>query len=337
MKEFLLEYGLFLAETVTLVIAIGVVLALVIAGLRRARPQKAEQLEVTHLNKRYERMAQVLKKEILTKKEFIRTIKQEKLHKRAEAKKKKGGKHKPRKRIFVIDFRGDIKATAVASLREEITAILTLATDKDEVVVRLENAGGLVHEHGLAASQLSRIKHRGIRLTVAVDKVAASGGYLMACVADRIIAAPFAIIGSIGVLAQLPNFNRLLSEHGIDFEQIKAGEYKRTLTLFGVNTDEGRAKLQEQLEDTHTLLKTFIGEHRPDVDLAKVATGEYWHGTQALELKLVDALATSDDHLLAASETADLYKVEYTGRKTLSERLLSSVQLAAEKWLWARP
>jgi len=193
------------------------------------------------------------------------------------------------------------------------------------VLVRLENAGGLVAEHGLAASQLARIRARQIRLTVAVDKVAASGGYLMACVADRILAAPFAILGSIGVVAQLPNFHRVLERHGVDFELHTAGEHKRTLTLFGENTEAGREKLREQIEDTHRLFKDYIAEYRPALDLAKVATGEYWHGRQALNLGLVDAIQTSDDYLLAASAEADLLLLKYEARKGPVERLLAGL------------
>jgi serine protease SohB len=226
----------------------------------------------------------------------------------------------------VLDFKGDIRASATASLREEVSAILAAAKDDDQVLVRLENAGGTVHEHGLAASQLVRIKTRGLRLLVSVDKVAASGGYLMACVADEILAAPFAIIGSVGVIAQLPNFHRLLEDKGIDFEQITAGRYKRTLTLFGENTEEGREKLKQELEDVHGLFKEQIAEHRPAVDLERVATGEHWYGIKALELALIDRIATSDDFLLDAGRSHDLYSVRYKRRRSLPERIMAGAE-----------
>jgi len=210
----------------------------------------------------------------------------------------------------------------VASLREEITIILTVARPADEVVLRLESGGGLVHAYGLAASQLTRIKDKQIRLTIAVDKIAASGGYLMACVADHIIAAPFAVVGSIGVLAQLPNFNRFLKRHDIDFEQFTAGEFKRTVTLFGENTDEDRARFRQEIDETHRLFKAFVKTHR-DLDMATVATGEHWYGTRALELKLVDELCTSDDYLLHASKTAELYQVSFRPKKPFIDRLSS--------------
>jgi len=325
MTDILMQYGLFLAKAVTVVVAITVIVVVVVSMSRKGR--SAERLEVTSLNEKYDAMAEVLKRGILPKKELKKALKDKKAQQKAQ-KKAKGGQVSSRKRVFVIDFRGDIKASAVSALREEITAVLTLATQDDETLIRLENAGGLVHEHGLAASQLLRIKQRKIPLTIAVDKIAASGGYMMACVGDRIVAAPFAIVGSIGVLAQLPNFHGWLEKHGIDFEQIKAGELKRTITMFGKNTEVERERVKEQLEDTHLLFKEFVTENRPGVDVERIATGEHWHASRALELKLVDELITSDDYLLSASTDADVFEVVYTARKGLSERLMTSLQHA---------
>jgi serine protease SohB len=231
----------------------------------------------------------------------------------------------------VIDFHGDLKASAVPSLREEVSAILDVATEQDEVMVRLENHGGVVHEHGLAASQLARIRDRGIPLVVCVDKVAASGGYLMACVASKIYAAPFAILGSIGVLAQIPNFNRLLDSHGVDFEQITAGKYKRTVTMFGENTDEDRAKLKEELEDVHELFKSAVSQYRPDMDLEKIATGEHWYGTRALELGLADEIQTSDEVIAGRIDDRDLYQVTFKIKQPLQKRLMANMDSTLEK------
>jgi len=337
MVDVLLQYGLFLAKVVTFVVAIGVLMAAAFSLSRRAKSE--EKLEVKNLNEKYSNMTLAMKSSIFSKKEFKKEIKAEKQKRKNEKKKTDKASSEHKKRIFVINFHGDIKATAVASLREEITAILSLATPEDEVLVRLENAGGLVHEHGLAASQLLRIREHDIPLTIAVDKVAASGGYMMACVANRIIAAPFAILGSIGVLAQLPNFNRLLKKNGIDFEMIKAGELKRTLTLFGTNTDQDRARFKEQIEDTHALFKDFVSENRPSLDLDKVATGEHWYGRRALDLKLIDELKTSDDYLLSANAETDIYEITYTAGKRISEKLASALQHASDRILlswWQR-
>nr|VFK22980.1 MAG: inner membrane peptidase. Serine peptidase. MEROPS family S49 [Candidatus Kentron sp. LFY] len=324
MIELLMQYGLFLAKAITIVIAVGFIAAIIIGSARRER--SGERLEVTNVNRKYEDMTKILRRESLSKKALKEWEKSEKAKK-----KKQQANTDTDRRVFVLDFDGDIKATAVSGLREEITAIVGFMTPKDEVVVRLENAGGLVHEHGLAASQLMRIRQRGIPLTVIVDKVAASGGYMMACVANRIVAAPFAVIGSVGVIAQLPNFHRLLEKHGIDFEQIKAGDFKRTVTFFGKNTDKDREKLKEEIEDTHALFKKFVMANRPGLDIAKISTGEHWYGTRALELNLVDELMTSDDYLLAASKESDLYEVRYTAKKSVGERIAAAMQESMEK------
>ena len=331
MYQALIDYGLFLAKTLTVVLAVGAVLIALVRS-RRGFHADGDRIEIIDLNDKYREMARSLKQASMPKKAFTKMLKRDR--KARKQRDKDGGGD--RRRIFVIDFHGDIKATEVASLRELVTGVLMEAGEGDEVLVRLENAGGIVTEHGLAASQLARITRRKLALTVAVDKVAASGGYLMACVAGRILAAPFAVVGSIGVVAQLPNFYRLLEQKGVDFELHTAGEYKRTLSLFGENTDSGREKLREQLEDTHTLFKGFIRENRPGVDLERVATGEYWHGIQALDLGLVDEVTTSDDYLMDASTEADIYLLTYSVHKRPLERLLSSIQGAVFRALSGR-
>ncbi|MBB5210668.1 protease SohB [Microbulbifer hydrolyticus] len=238
-----------------------------------------------------------------------------------------------RKRLFVVHFDGDIKASALSNLREEITAILQVAHKDDEVVVSLESPGGMVANYGLAASQLARVRSAGVKLTIAVDKVAASGGYMMACVADRILAAPFAMLGSIGVVAQLPNFHRLLQRNDVDFELFTAGEYKRTVTMFGENTAEGKEKFQSDLEEIHTLFQHFVSEYRPQLDIAKVATGEVWFGQRALDLALVDELKTSDEYLTSRAQNADLYQVEYKERQNIAKKIGFATQSGIESAL----
>ena len=336
MLDYLMQYGLFLAETLTVVAAVAAVVLLVAALAARRRAGAGggpERLEVRDLGARYREMRRTLENGFLGARERKAAAK---AHKReTKARRKEGRTDRPR--VFVLDFKGDIRASAVASLREEITAVLGLARPEDEVLVRLENAGGLVHDHGLAASQLMRVRSRGIPLTVSVDKVAASGGYMMACVADRILAAPFAVIGSIGVLAQIPNFNRLLDSHGIDFEQFKGGEYKRTVTMFGRNTDADRAKLAQDIEEVHGTFKSFVAEQRPGLDIDMVATGEHWLGRRAKDLGLCDTLVTSDDYLLEANERADLVSVRFVAPRRLAARLAESMAVlagGAEAALW---
>ena len=313
--EFINEYGLFLAKFATVAL-LFVVAASIFTALSGRGKDESHGLSIKNINDKYRHMSLVLNARIMPKKDFKKFVKQQ----------KQAGKDKPPggggKKIFVLDFKGNIKASGVSALREEITAILTVATDKDEVVALLESGGGTVHGYGLGASQLRRIRDRGIKLTAAVDKVAASGGYMMACVADRIIAAPFAIVGSIGVLAQIPNFHRLLKKMDIDFEQITAGDYKRTLTLFGENTARDREKFQAELEDTHALFKEFVRDNRAQVDLDRIATGEHWYGKRALELQLVDELMTSDDYLSNAARDADIYRIKYQRKKPVAERVI---------------
>lgn len=321
MTDVLLHLFIFSAKAIIIVALILLALVAIVAILAASKEKlRAGTIQIKNLNKKYLATTEELLTEVLSKHEL------KKFHKEKKAEKKKKEKSAFQKNIFVLRFDGDIKASAVNSLREEVTAVLGIAKPNDEVVVCLESPGGAVHAYGLAASQLERFKQQNIPLTVVVDKVAASGGYLMACIANKILAAPFAIIGSIGVVVSLPNFHRFLKEHNIDFEQHTAGSFKRTITLFGQNTKEGREKLQEEIEEIHGLFKNVIQQHRQQVDIDKVATGEHWLGAQALELKLVDELRTSDDYLLAQSKDANLFEITYQTKKSLSDKLSSSIK-----------
>ncbi len=332
--EFLADYASFLAKTVTLVVAIIVVLV-ALASLRRGRGKQAGgHLEVHKLNDFYKSMRERLEQSLVEKDQLKAQRKQEA---RAAKQTKKNGEK--RSRVFVLDFDGDIKASAVDNLRHEITALLTLATPQDEVVLRLESGGGMVHGYGLAASQLVRIRDAGVPLTVCVDKVAASGGYMMACIGQKILCAPFAILGSIGVVAQLPNVHRLLKKHDVDVEVLTAGEYKRTLTVFGENTDKGREKFQDDLETTHELFKNFVARYRQQLSIDDVATGEVWLGIAALGKQLVDELKTSDEYLAARAQEADLFQLHYAEKKSLPERFGMAASAAMEQGLlkgWTR-
>ena len=278
------------------------------------------ELKVVHLNKSQDQRRKSLI-EAMEDKNAVKQF-QKALAKKAKQKLKEKGKSKQKeKRVFVLDFDGDIKASAVKHLREEISAIISTANKGDEVVLRLESGGGMVHGYGLAAAQLVRLKEAGLTLTVCVDKIAASGGYMMACVADKILAAPFAVVGSIGVVSQMPNFNKWLKKHDIDYEMFTAGEYKRTVTMFGENDDEDRAKYKEELEQTHELFKHFVTTYRPQLDLSKVANGDHWYGEDALKLKLVDELSTSDAYLLKQMEDYQAYALMSRQKPTFAEKL----------------
>jgi serine protease SohB len=352
MLEFFSEYGLFLAKTVTIVAAILVLMAAAVANAMRQKKDGKGEITVTHLNKEIDNLRDeirhVVEDEQTLKADAKADKKQKKLEKK-EAKKeakreaKKDQKAKKddaseesevKKRIYVLDFDGDPKASQVEDLRQAITAVLTMIRpESDEILLRLESPGGMVHAYGLAASQLHRIRSKDIPLTICVDKVAASGGYMMACVATNLIAAPFAYIGSIGVLVQIPNFNKLLKKKNVDFEMVTAGEHKRTLTMFGENTAKGREKMLEDVQEVHELFKGFIQDSRPGMEIDKLATGETWLGSRAHELGLVDEVATSDEIIINSCATADVYHVAYEKKKGITDKLGSLMENALDNTL----
>lgn len=334
--ELLTDYAGFMLKLVSIAIVVGVLLAMIAGSKSKSR---GGNLSLTKLNEGYDEMKAELDRQLLDKKALKDKAKAKKKQLKQD---KKAHKHDDavnaaKKRLYVLDFDGDIKASAVSTMREEITAVLSVARPEDEVVVRLESGGGVVHGYGLAASQLQRIKEANVPLTVCVDKVAASGGYMMACVADKIIAAPFAILGSIGVVAQIPNVHRLLDKNLIDVELHTAGKYKRTLTMLGENTDEGREKFRQDLEDTHGLFKRFVSGQRPDLDIETIANGDTWYGAEAIENKLVDEVMTSDAYLVAHYDKADVIQVTYRKPKGMAEKLglsfFSALEQKAVTWI----
>lgn len=328
---FIYDYGLFAAKSITLVLVIALGVIAIITAITRHKIRKGA-LEITDLSADHQQNKQHLTASLLTTKDQRKAFaKQQKKEAKAE---KKNAADSAKPRLFLIDFKGGMDAKEVSSLREEITAVLTMAKSDDEVLVRVESGGGVVHGYGLGASQLQRIRERGLFLTVSIDKVAASGGYMMACVAQKIIAAPFAIVGSIGVVAQLPNFNRLLKKHDVDVELHTAGQFKRTLTIFGENDDKAREKFKAELETIHQQFKQFVSEHRPRMDMEQIATGEHWLAAEAKKLGLVDELRTSDDYLLSQFENKQVIKVTWHNKKGLTDRFSQAASLAVEKAIY---
>lgn len=305
----------FAAKGFIVFVTVSLTAAAVVALTRRGRVRAfGPRLEVQPLHRRFEALGDALRSNLLTRKE-------QRLAHRARRKERAARTAQKRPCVFVLDFEGDLLATPVKSLREEVSAIAAVAGPADEVVVRLESGGGAVAHYGLAAAQLVRLKERKLKVTVCIDRVAASGGYMMACVADVVRAAPFAVIGSIGVVAQVPNVHRLLKKHDVDFDEMTAGEFKRTVSVFAEITDQGREKFQTQLEEVHGLFKEFVRAQRPKLEVDKVSTGEYWLGRRALELGLVDQLGTSDDYLLQRVKDADVYRVHFKPEETMRDRL----------------
>lgn len=319
------QYGLFTLKILTVLIALVIVIV-VIAGAS-SKGQDKGQIKVTKLNKKLDQYKSLVNDAVLGKDE----LKQLKKDKKQQDKQDKQNKSaaKPQ-RAFVLSFNGDMKASQVSAFREEITALLASAKPEDEVIVKLESPGGMVHGYGLAASQMQRIKDHGLSLTAVVDKVAASGGYMMACVADKIVAAPFSIIGSIGVVAQVPNIHRLLKKNDVDVEVLTAGKYKRTLTIMGENTDEGREKFKQDLEDTHGLFKHFVGKHRRRLDIEEVANGDIWYGQDAVDNNLVDEIGTSDDYINKTCQGKDVFLIEYEVKKSITDKIGKSVSTGIE-------
>lgn len=318
------EVLIFAAQALIVFLAIAAIIILI--AMVVARAQQGSDLEITPLNEKWDDLNVFMKSFILDKSEMKAEKKRRKKEEKAKSKGHTKADESATSNVFVIKFDGDIRAREVENLREEINAILQIATAKDEVVIVLESPGGAVSGYGLAASQLLRLRDRGIKVTSCVDEVAASGGYLMAVTSQQILAAPFAVIGSIGVVAQVPNFNRLLKRHDIDFKEYTAGEFKRTVSVFGEITPAGEAKFKEQLEETHVLFKDFVQRYRPKLQLHEIATGEYWYGERALTLGLIDGIKTSDDYLFEKiAEKKSVFEVKYKQKTPLSEKLAEMV------------
>ena len=342
-SDIFVGYGVFILEVITLLLVVAAVVAMIIA-MKQKKAHLHGELVITDLSKEFEENSKILSNFHLSEEELKEAEKAEKKAEKAKAKalkaqRKKGEDRESERKpsLYVLHFKGDISASETAALREEISAIVQVAKPNDEVLLCLESPGGVVHGYGLAASQLMRLKQHNIKLTVAVDKVAASGGYMMACVADKIVSAPFAIIGSIGVVAQIPNIHRLLKKHDVDVDVMTAGEYKRTVTMLGENTEKGKQKFQQELEETHQLFKQFVSQNRPHLDVDQVATGEHWFGQQALNLNLVDEIMTSDDLLLQAMKEKQLIGVKYVVKKSLLQKVGKQAEESADnialRWL----
>jgi len=356
--EWFFQYIIFLAETVTVVLAILVVLLFIIVQRKKSAPQGA--LEIKDLTVEYQDIKETMQLSVMDEAEAKQFHKaQKKLKKQEQKLAKQAQKNDANKKeqsseaenstdstiesksenkapaqkstCYVLSFNGSVDAHEVEDLRQEVTAVLAVVKPEDKVLLKLESPGGVVHGYGLAASQLMRFKQRNIHLTAMVDKVAASGGYMMACTANEIIAAPFAILGSIGVVAQIPNFHRLLKKNEIDVELQTAGQYKRTVTMFGENTEEGRQKFQQELEETHLLFKDFVAENRPSINIDEVATGEHWFALQAKDKGLVDDIGTSDDYILAQLDNYKIIAVKYQRRRKFSDRFAKNVVSGVEK------
>ncbi len=351
--EFLFDYVSFLLKVATVAAAIIVIVTVIAASsMKRQHKDTFGHLEIRHVNDVFEQMKSILEQAGQTpeeRKKKAKEDKRKKKDKKGESQSSEDGQEaeaegesadtddaddaERKRNLYVMNFEGDVEASRTNTLRLEVSAVLTNIQENDEVLVRVESVGGLVHSYGYAASQLMRLRKAGVHLTVAVDKVAASGGYMLAVVADKIIAAPFAVVGSIGVAAELPNLNRLLKKHDVDYEIFTAGKYKRTLSVLGENTDEARQKFTEEIEDVHGLFKEFVSENRSQVDLEVVSTGETWYGERAMKINLVDELQTSDEYIMNACKDANVYEVSWSvPKKSFSATISESLETVVAAW-----
>ena len=331
--DFMLDVGSFGLKVLMVAVALGAILVVVISLLRRGS-RTMGHIAITHLGHHYDHIKETLQRAVLTKKEW------KKARNQAKKERELAIGTDPVRRVYVLEFDGDIVATQVAALREQVSAVLSVANPEDEIVLEMESSGGMVHHYGLAAAQLVRLREAGIPLTVCVDRVAASGGYMMACIGDRILAAPFAVLGSIGVLIMMPNLNRFLKKHDIDFVELTAGQYKQTLSPLGEMTKPGLQKTREELEETHSLFKEFVARYRPGLDVEQVSTGETWYGTRALELGMVDEIRTSDDYLMSRREAGiDIYRIDYEYPKSMREKVAGTIAMSLDRLVmrwWSR-
>lgn len=334
MGDWLADFGLFLAQLTSLVVIVG--LAVTVVARLRSEAGSDSRLKLEELNRGRDdrkRRLRLAASEPGARKRLIKAFRREDKGRAKAGKSEKGDQERRRPTVWLLDFHGDIRASGTGRFAEEISAVIAAAKSGDEVVVRLESAGGLVHAYGLAAAELDRLREAGLATTVCVDKVAASGGYLMACGADSVRAAPLAVLGSIGVVAQVPNVHRLLKRHDIDVEVLTAGRYKRTLTVLGENTEEGREKFLDDLETTHELFKRHVAKRRPALDIEAIATGEVWYGSEALDKGLVDALGTSEAYLVERMREAKVIRVRLEPPRRLAERLGMAVSTGIERAL----
>jgi serine protease SohB len=330
--EFFLEIGLFAGKALLIVISIVAILIVLLSLIAKQQKGSSKKLSIENISKRFQGYRDQLGAETDPSGQFVKSLKKQKKAEKKQLKKKSSGQQDEPK-IYVIEFEGDIKAAHVKNLREEVSAVLSVADkQRDEICLVLESTGGMVHAYGLAAAQLLRVKNAGIPLTICVDKVAASGGYMMACTADKLMCSPFAIIGSIGVVAQVPNLHKLLKKNSIDYEEMTAGEYKRTVSMLAEITPKGKEKFLQQLDETHVLFKNFVSSNRDKMDMSKVATGEYWYGYQARDLNLVDEISTSDDYLFSKFESHKIFKVSVEAKKNLSEKIADAVSLSFDRF-----
>lgn len=308
MENILTSYAIFFLKIITIIILL---LTTIIICLILITNKDNNYIKIKNINKKYITLKKLFLSKISKKIERKNLIKEENLTKT--------------KNLFVLHFNGDINASDINNLKDILSIIILNKTHVDEVLIKLTSNGGIVTNYGLAASQLKRLKNENINLTISIDTIAASGGYMMACVANKIIASHFSIIGSIGVLGIIPNINKILTKNNIEIEYHTSGKYKKTLSIIGENTEIGRKKFIESLENTHFLFKNFVKENRSQINIEEIATGEYWYGVDALKLNLIDKIQTSDEYIIENLNNANIYEIKLSEKINIKNKIKENI------------
>jgi serine protease SohB len=308
MENILANYTIFFLKITTIIILLLLTLIMCLIIIKN---KDNKYIKIKNINKKYITFKKLFLSEILKKtekKQIIKNINEEE-------------KITKTKNLFILNFNGDINASDINNLKDILSVIILNKKYVDEVLIKLTSNGGIVTNYGLAATQLKRLKNENINLTISIDTIAASGGYMMACVANKIIASHFSIIGSIGVLGIIPNINKILNKNNIEIEYHTSGKYKKTLSIIGENTEIGRKKFIESLENTHFLFKNFVKENRSQINIEEIATGEYWYGIDALKLNLIDKIQTSDEYIMENLNTTQIYEIKLNEKTNIKNKI----------------
>ncbi len=176
------------------------------------------------------------------------------------------------------------------------------------VVMRINSPGGVVAPTQELHDAVLRLRQAGKPVVASLGAVAASGGYYVAVACDQIYANPGTLTGSIGVIMQLANLEQLLKKVGVDYVVVKAGQFKDIGNVARAMTLDERRVMQALLDDVHGQFIGAVatGRKLPREDVVRLADGRVFSGTQAKELRMVDALGGLEDAVLASAKLAGI-------------------------------
>ncbi|WP_343192796.1 S49 family peptidase [Buchnera aphidicola (Taiwanaphis decaspermi)] len=223
--------------------------------------------------------------------------------------------------LYILDYNDKIKKNKIKKLREEISSIILVAKKNDEVLLRLENTSDIVYEYGLVIAQLQRLRKKGIKLIISIDKIVSNGGYIIACVADHISASPFSIIGPINIVVNIPNIDKYTQTSNLNNQLNDCNTFTK-LTLIKNNTKIYVNKIFNKLDIKKYIRNSFIKDMRPSLNLNKIFNQNYWIGENAINEKLIDSINTSDDILFSKKDTHNLLKIKYVYKSNIVEKYI---------------